>query len=300
MSDYALENEAVNSFSTKDDGRLNGWEEIASYLCRRIRTVQRWEKESGLPVRRLFKQRHSLVYAYRQELARWVKRKEEQPFFPSRFQSESKPQGDPVASTSQDMLAGWKDVAAFLGRSVRTVQRWEKKMGLPLRRLKSEARSIPYALRSELAHWLKECGVGVPSAEKDGATTPPPSLLQAIIDGYGANIAVLDTKGTVVSVNKAWKEFGPSYGNNDPNFGLGRDFLGLCRSIPWGGDEVASAATTGVLEMLSGARREFRVKYPRHRAAENRWFSLHVTRFNFQGSAFLIVAHDDITELLAS
>jgi hypothetical protein len=33
--------------------RLNGWEEIAAHLGRTVRTVQRWERELGLPIHRL-------------------------------------------------------------------------------------------------------------------------------------------------------------------------------------------------------------------------------------------------------
>ena len=33
--------------------RLDSWKEIARYLNRSERTVQRWERESGLPVRRV-------------------------------------------------------------------------------------------------------------------------------------------------------------------------------------------------------------------------------------------------------
>ena len=36
-----------------DEPRLDSWKEIASYLGRGIRTVQRWEREEGLPVHRL-------------------------------------------------------------------------------------------------------------------------------------------------------------------------------------------------------------------------------------------------------
>ncbi|MCU1257033.1 MAG: repeat-containing protein, partial [Candidatus Angelobacter sp.] len=32
--------------------RLDSWKEIASYLRRDVRTVQRWEKKEGLPVYR--------------------------------------------------------------------------------------------------------------------------------------------------------------------------------------------------------------------------------------------------------
>ena len=35
------------------EGRLDSWKEIAAYLGRGIRTVQRWEREEGLPVHRI-------------------------------------------------------------------------------------------------------------------------------------------------------------------------------------------------------------------------------------------------------
>jgi hypothetical protein len=195
-------------------------------------------------------------------------------------------------------LAGWKEVAAFLGRSVRTVQRWENEAALPVRRLRSKARSIPYALRSELAAWLKEWGIPAGSTEGAGVSAQPPPLLQTFIDGYGANIAVLDVTGTVVAVNRAWKEFSASHGQHDPNFGLGKDYLDFCRSAAWGGVEAASAAKAAIIEMRSGARQECKVKYPYDYPEKKRWFSFHVTRLNFRGSAFLIVAHSDITGLL--
>ena len=190
--DAAFKNKTRNSLPHNDEGRLDGWEEIASFLGRGIRTVYRWEKEAALPVRRLFKERRSLVHAYRQELARWVKRREDDPFLPSYFPSESPPDGNPKFRAPRDVLAGWKEVAAFLGRSVRTVQRWENEAGLPVRRLRAKSRSIPYALRSELAVWLKEWGIPAGSTEGGGVSAQTQSLLQTFIDGYGANIAVLD------------------------------------------------------------------------------------------------------------
>ena len=51
--------------------RLDSWKEIAAYLRRDIRTVQRWEENEGLPVHR--HQHHKLgsIYAYRQEITEW-------------------------------------------------------------------------------------------------------------------------------------------------------------------------------------------------------------------------------------
>ncbi len=52
-------------------GRLNGWKEIAAYLDRGVRSVQRWEKTLGLPVRRIGTGRGEVVYALTEELDAW-------------------------------------------------------------------------------------------------------------------------------------------------------------------------------------------------------------------------------------
>ena len=51
--------------------RLDSWKEIAAYLKKEVRTVQRWEKSSGLPVRRLAHGKQGTVFAYKSELDAW-------------------------------------------------------------------------------------------------------------------------------------------------------------------------------------------------------------------------------------
>src|SRR5690349_23990254 len=53
------------------DNRLDSWKEIAAYLKRDIRTVQRWEKLEGLPIRRHQHQKRGSAFAYRDELDAW-------------------------------------------------------------------------------------------------------------------------------------------------------------------------------------------------------------------------------------
>ena len=53
-----------------NDERLDSWKEIAAYLKRGVRTVQRWERVAGLPVRRIPSTRGA-VYAFRAELDQW-------------------------------------------------------------------------------------------------------------------------------------------------------------------------------------------------------------------------------------
>jgi tetratricopeptide (TPR) repeat protein len=56
--------------------RLDGWKRIAAYLNRDVRTVRRWEKDRGLPVRRLMHDKLATVYAYRSELDAWMTRRD--------------------------------------------------------------------------------------------------------------------------------------------------------------------------------------------------------------------------------
>ncbi len=51
---------------------LNSWKEIANYLGRGVRTVQRWEAQLGLPVHRPAGKDHSAVLAFSSELDQWL------------------------------------------------------------------------------------------------------------------------------------------------------------------------------------------------------------------------------------
>ena len=54
--------------------RLDSWKEIACYLRRSIRCVQRWEKNEGLPILRHQHAGGATVYAYREKLDEWWRR----------------------------------------------------------------------------------------------------------------------------------------------------------------------------------------------------------------------------------
>jgi adenylate cyclase len=56
---------------TRPSDRLDSWKEIAAYLKRGARTVQRWEREESLPVHRLRHDKLGSVYAYKSELDQW-------------------------------------------------------------------------------------------------------------------------------------------------------------------------------------------------------------------------------------
>jgi TolB-like protein len=70
-----------------------------------------------------------------------------------------------------DRLESWKEIAEYLHRDVRTVQRWEESKGLPVRRLPGGERSRIFALRSELDAWWNSRGLQVSLEEEAGQIT---------------------------------------------------------------------------------------------------------------------------------
>lgn len=54
---------------------------------------------------------------------------------------------------ADDRLNSWKAIARYLGRSVRTVRRWEQQEDLPVHRLMHQAQASVFAYRQELDEW---------------------------------------------------------------------------------------------------------------------------------------------------
>lgn len=63
----------MNNTRRETPERLDSWKAIAQYLQRDERTVQRWERELGLPVRRVSGGRGRSVFAYVAEIDAWLK-----------------------------------------------------------------------------------------------------------------------------------------------------------------------------------------------------------------------------------
>ena len=86
----------------------------------------------------------------------------------------------PSARASDDRLDSWKEIAAYLNRDVTTVQRWEKREGMPVHRHLHDRMGSVYASRAELDAWTR--GRNPRPAQDNGNNTtaadPPVSLPQ--------------------------------------------------------------------------------------------------------------------------
>src|SRR4051794_4944965 len=60
-----------------------------------------------------------------------------------------------VEMSTSTALGSWKEIAAYLGKGVRTAQRYESQLGLPVRRPDRDDRKIVFALPDELDAWIR-------------------------------------------------------------------------------------------------------------------------------------------------
>jgi tetratricopeptide (TPR) repeat protein len=103
----------------------------------------------------------------------------------------SGPQPDPRGRR----LESWKEIAAYLGRDVTTVRRWEKREGLPVYRLQHGKLGSAYAYTSELDAWrdrqMTAGATDAPHAEPKGQPTRVRPVRRWLVVGGVGVVAVL-------------------------------------------------------------------------------------------------------------
>lgn len=80
------------------------------------------------------------------------------------------------------VLTCWKDIANYMGKGVRTVQRWELEFGLPVRRPLGSNKKAVLARPSDLDAWVAlRCGARTPlPAAPNGKRQAPAVRLAAL------------------------------------------------------------------------------------------------------------------------
>jgi hypothetical protein len=56
------------------------------------------------------------------------------------------------------VLSDWKQIARYLGKTVRTVQRWEHELGLPVQKIDTQTKSDVVAFVTEIEVWVRRGG----------------------------------------------------------------------------------------------------------------------------------------------
>jgi tetratricopeptide (TPR) repeat protein len=86
----------------------------------------------------------------------------------------------PGTAAARDRLESWKEIAAYMRRSERTVRRWEAHEGLPVHRLAHDKRGSVYGYVSELDAWRESRRLLLEAEPPDAA---PVSETHAVASG---------------------------------------------------------------------------------------------------------------------
>ncbi len=114
---------------------------------------------------------------------------------------------------------------------------------------------------------------------------------RATIDALSAHLCVLDQNGIILTVNQAWRDFADANPPPPPDYGVGANYLDVAHKDP-----CATALTDQLRAVLNGQLTCFHFEYPCPSPAVKRWFIAHVSRFEIDGAACVVVAHENITD----
>lgn len=116
------------------------------------------------------------------------------------------------------------------------------------------------------------------------------------MDSLPAHIAVLDSRGVIISVNQAWRSFAQANGGDKASY-VGANYLAVCEQAQQQRehDDTIEAAFAGLGAVLRGQQEQFMLEYPCHSPTEERWFIVRASRFSSEASAYLVIEHWDIT-----
>jgi hypothetical protein len=92
----------------------------------------------------------------------------------------------PHRNTPQRNLESWKQIAAFLERSERTVRRWEASEGLPVHRREHEKQDTVFAYKHEIEAWNR-LRTKRPAVDNEAEPlSPPPTAANAYLTEHDA------------------------------------------------------------------------------------------------------------------
>lgn len=126
-------------------------------------------------------------------------------------------------------------------------------------------------------------------AEQTQTVIESERFARATLDALDSRVAILDEKGIILAVNRAWAETGASQESSN--------YLDHCDDlcgIPSNGPKPIADGLTAVLQ---GATDHHFHEYNCPKSAEPRWFVCRIKRFPGDGAVRVVVSHEDITAM---
>ena len=122
-------------------------------------------------------------------------------------------------------------------------------------------------------------------------------LNRRTLDSIEIAIAVLNARGEIVEINRAWRECTAEHGLAGLRFSFGERYADLCERAVTRCPEGPSVAQA-VAEVLSRLRADFNLNYRTQVAGDARHFQMRVEAFDHGGERGALVTHEDITAIM--
>lgn len=125
-------------------------------------------------------------------------------------------------------------------------------------------------------------------------------LTRVVMNSLPALIAVLDSKGTIVSTNSSWSDFMATLRGNDTYqpFSVGDNIITRFKTgTALMREQFSRRAKDGLEKLLRGQLQQFMLEYPVSiKNGEEKWFLLTASALKHEGSG-VVVSNTDITKL---
>jgi PAS domain S-box-containing protein len=118
------------------------------------------------------------------------------------------------------------------------------------------------------------------------------AFIDDVLNSLTAEVVVMSESGEITATNEAWNRF--SRGHGASGF-LGQNYLAMCeQSARRFGEADGLAASAGIRSVLDGSAAAFRMEYPCHTLAVERWFEMGVSPLRGARSG-VVITHEEIT-----
>jgi diguanylate cyclase (GGDEF)-like protein len=126
-----------------------------------------------------------------------------------------------------------------------------------------------------------------------------PGFATEVLDALPDATAILDRKGSIVAVNRAWRMFALDNGGRPEATGVGVNYLSVCARAAETGCADAGEVLTGLQAVLSGATVESDREYACPSPAVGRWFNSRITPIG-GSTGGAVVSHVNISRRIRS